>query len=188
MDDARGELLLLVEAEWVPAELYMSALNWWLDAVERNIALPDRMDDGPEDVPADIVPDVLLVDIGPTPDLMRFRFIGPSHLDFNMVDNTGKRFSEVYARTGTSLPYMMGLYAELVKKRRPIWCVSVLSHPETKATLKICRLMLPLVNRKAEVDQCLAAQKNYYSDVLRRDSDALWPASRASSEKRRCVL
>ena len=93
MDDARGELLELVASEWVPAELYMTALNWWLDDVERNIALPDRMDHGPNDVPADI----LLVDIGQTPELMRFRFIGSGHLAFNVIDNTGKKFSEVYA-------------------------------------------------------------------------------------------
>jgi len=101
---------------------------------------------------------IMLVDIGPNAEKLKFRLVGTAHCDFNRRDFTGLYFEDVYPAGSLALDYIKGLYRELIAAKAPLWSVNDFPHPTTGHRMTMRRLMLPFSSDGDRVDLCLAVQ------------------------------
>jgi len=183
----RDATLKLLAAD-ADQRVFGPGLAWWRSHVDRTGRLPSRADLSPEDLTVSALPHVLLVDIGPAVNRLRFRLVGTAHVAFNRRDFTGLEFDEVYPSDSPILAYVKGLYRDLVEARRPLWTVNQVPHPRTGEALIMRRLMMPLSSDGEIVNLSLGIQTIEQRPSEERDSVNPWHSASVSGERGREVL
>lgn len=150
--------------------------------------MPSRRDLRPEeDIGPVPLPFVLLVDVFDAGARMRFRLVGTHHVAFNGRDYTGRFFHDLYP-PGPAFDYVAGLYAELVRCRRPLWTRNLSIHPLTGGPIEMRRLMLPLADDGRTVNMSLGVQLVDHGDPVDPPAVHPWHTARTVVERERRVL
>lgn len=168
--------------------MFMPAYEWWLKIRRETGRLPRRSDLDPADLTPHALPYVMMIDIDPDLQKLRWRLMGTAHVALNRKNLTGTFLEDAYPRNSPSLPYVKGLYAQMIHKRRPIWSINDIAHPSHSLRMTISRLMLPLSSDDISVDLCVAIQLVAYSDPEAMDPPILWNDAHYAEERERCVL
>lgn len=145
-------------ANAVERRIFGPALGWWRGKVAELGRLPARADFGPEDLTPKALPYVVISEIGPNAEPVRFRLVGGVHVAFTERDFTGLTLEETYPPNSPALAYVRGLYRELSERARPLWSVNSSRHPRLGHSVTMCRMMLPLSNGGERVDMALSVQ------------------------------
>jgi hypothetical protein len=133
--------------------------------------MPARADLDPVDIPA-LLPNIMLVDVE-GPDRFRYRLIGTDCAQAHGVDATGRYLDDVI----TDAPYrsfVIGLYAECVGKRRPIYSETLFGAKAGHGTGREVRVaFMPLSDDGARVNMVFVAQRVTFADDAMRDRHLL---------------
>ena len=170
------------------ASIFAPAYHWWLRVRRETGRLPRRSDLDPTDLTPKALPYVMMIDIDPDLQKLRWRLMGTAHVALNKKDLTGTLLEDAYPPNSSSLPYVKGLYAQMIGERRPIWSINDIAHPSHSLRMTISRLMLPLSSDTISVDLCVAIQLVTYSDPGVEDPPILWNDAHYAEERERCVL
>jgi hypothetical protein len=130
-------------------------LRYWRDACGDR-AMPRRCDVDPLEVPAGLLPCVILTDALEGGAQHRYRLVGTG------IEMASRR-SLTGGIVGDAIPnpayraYVLGLYATVMARRRPLFSVSNFAHPELHHIVTE-RIMCPLSEDGATVSMILTCQ------------------------------
>ncbi|HLI13692.1 MAG TPA: PAS domain-containing protein [Alphaproteobacteria bacterium] len=127
-------------------------------------AMPARSDLDPHEMKK-ALPHLMLTDVLDGGSRFRYRLVGTAIAEAFGRDMTGLYIDEVMS-DGRYRDFILGLYRDLVEKRRPIYSESRY-YSERKVGLSAERLMLPLSSDGTVVDMVLAAQVFKHDTPLR---------------------
>jgi len=129
-------------------------------------AMPARRDIDPADIPS-LLPHLILTDVL-AGGRYRFRLIGTEISAAQGIQATGRYLDEVLQGEDYRA-YVLGLYDELVQRRRPLYTDSFfLSLRDGAAERHTKRLMLPLSADGVRVDMVLVGQLFFFIDQATR--------------------
>lgn len=189
-DDSKPDLLRGETFDGADAEIYAPMLIWWRRTSAKLGRLPTRKDLRPESLPPQCLPHIMITEILPNAERLRFRLFGGAHVTFNQRDFTGQYLEEVNPNKA-EVAYLTGLHRELQKIQRPLWSVNQVTHPRTAQRLTVYRLMLPLATNGIEVDLSLGVQ-TFESQTFERQTGegacAVRPVSPEAGERVRRFL
>lgn len=137
-------------------------LNYWR-SLRGDRRMPSRKDFDPTDVPARILPNLIMVEVHEETTFL-YRLYGTAHVEAAGWDFTGSYLHELPERGGYR-DYLQGIYEELVQVKTPLFTESTyLWNQGVKRATQ--RLMVPFSNDDRTVHHVLSAQ---VFDIVRSD-------------------
>jgi hypothetical protein len=128
--------------------------------------LPSRNDIDPVEIKAAIWPHIMMLDVvyeGTSP-RFRYRRIGRVFTDAMGEDPTGRFIDEVLPDKSGYQQYIMGIYIELCRVRKPMYTENVFELTGQMVPMLTKRLSLPLSNDGVNVNMVLAGHVFQYED------------------------
>ena len=142
----------------VVAEPRLDDLYRYWSGKRRGRPMPCRADIDPVEIPGDLWPHIMLLDVlwqGAVPSF-RYRRVGEIYWRGVGKEPTGRFIGEVLPETAGYRAYVIGIYTEMATRRRPMYTESVFTLDGQEKPLSIRRVSLPLSNDGETVDMVLA--------------------------------
>jgi hypothetical protein len=152
------------------ADIRLRALfSHWLSR-RRGAALPRRADIDPVELPGEVWPHTMLLDVLRSPDGLRFRYrrVGAVFWRAPGQEPTGRFLDEVLPATAGYRDYIIGIYREMVERRSALYTENELTLQGQKAPMRISRVSLPLSSDGESIDMALAGHV-FESGALARE-------------------
>lgn len=149
--------------------------------------MPSRADIDPAEIPAAIWPNTMLLDVlwhGATP-RFRYRRVGEVFWRALGQEPTGRFIDEVLPETAGYRVYVVGIYTEMAKRRRPMYTENVFTLEGQAVPMLTKRVSLPLSYDGERVDMVLAGHVFEYGKLSREHAFMLVSGL---SEITRCLL
>jgi hypothetical protein len=136
--------------------LLMRLLAYWQGKRGRR-AMPSRADIDPNEI-RDLLPHLLLTDVVNEQGRTRFRYrlVGTAVQEAFGREMIGQYIDELMS--GTYRDFIVGLYQDLVERKKPIYSESIYGSSDPRNKLWTERLMLPLSTDGKHVNMVLSAQ------------------------------
>ncbi|MDE2228800.1 MAG: PAS domain-containing protein [Alphaproteobacteria bacterium] len=116
--------------------------------------MPDRRDIDPVDIPAFVLPNMMMLDLLDRGARARYRLIGTGLTALAGGDHTGRFIDDVLS--GTYLEYVRGLCREIYESGMPIYTETLFRRDAKRMILR--RLSLPLANGSKRATIALVGQ------------------------------
>ncbi len=153
----------------------IAALRRYWDEVRGGRAMPSRADIDPADIPR-LLPNLFLVDVGPTVDDLRWRLAGTEVVRLFGLELTGRPVGAGMPTTAGRL--MRARFAFVVRNARPAYATGVMQADRNDHT-PFRRLVLPLSSDGVRVDMLVGLIVGLGFDRLLASPG--WRTARASA-------
>ncbi len=133
----------------------------------RGRRMPSRTDIDPLEVKGAIWPHMMMLDVVGEGEAVRFRYRRIGAVFYNALgsDPTGKFIDEVLPDKTGYQQYILGIYREIVEKKRPMYTENIFELTGQMAPMLTKRLSLPLSSDDATVNMVLAGHIFQYDDL-----------------------
>ncbi len=153
---------------------------------KRGRAMPCRADIDPLELPGEIWPYTMLLDVVWNGDMPRFRYRRVGDVFWrDSAEPTGKFIDEVIPDRAGYRDYVIGIYEEMAKRRQPMYTENSFSLDGRNSAMTTRRISLPLSNDGEAVNMVLAGHIFEHGRLAR---DVAFSLVRDLKELRRVVL
>lgn len=153
----------------------LDALYRYWAGKRRDRRMPARCDIDPLDIPGDIWPHTMLLDVvwdGGAP-RFRYRRVGDVFWRAAGREPTGLFIDDVLPETADYRRYVIGIYEEMTRRRRAMYTENVFLLEGRDAPMSIKRITLPLSNDDDTINMVLAAHVFEHKNLARETAFAL---------------
>jgi hypothetical protein len=160
--------------------------RYWA-AQRRGRAMPSRGDIDPVEIPGDVWPHIMLLDVLWSEDGPRFRYRRVGEVFWRALgqEPTGRFIDEVLPETAGYRSYVVGIYKEMAALRRPMYTENVFTLEGQAVPMLTKRVSLPLSHDGTAIDMVLAGHVFEYGRLERNRAFSLVTGLK---EVTRCVL
>jgi hypothetical protein len=146
----------------------------WLDK-RRGRAMPCRADIDPLEIPGEIWPYTMLLDVMWSGDMPRFRYrrVGDVFWRDAAGEPTGKYVDEVLPERAGYRDYVVGIYEEMARRRVPLYTENSFTLEGRSAPMLTRRVSLPLSNDGEAVNMVLAGHVFEHGRLARETAFSL---------------
>jgi len=165
----------------------LDALHRYWAGKRRDRRMPARCDIDPVEIPGDIWPHIMLLDVVWDDGAPRFRYrrVGDVFWRGTGREPTGLFINDVLPQTAGYRRYVVGIYEEMAWRQRAMYTENVFSLEGRDTPMSVKRISLPLSNDDATVNMVLAAHVFEHKNLTREAAFAL---VLAMTERARVVL
>lgn len=151
-----------------------SLYRYWL-AKRRERPMPARGDIDPLEIPGDIWPHTMLLDVLWEAEEPRFRYrrVGDVFWRSAGREPTGLFINEVLPETAGYRRYVIGIYEETVRRRRAMYTANSFTLDDRETDMSVERISLPLSSDGETVNMVLAAHVFEHKNLTREAAFAL---------------
>jgi hypothetical protein len=147
--------------------------HYWLEK-RRERPMPARGDIDPLEIPGDIWPHIMLLDVVSEEKAPRFRYRRVGDVFWRTGrEPTGRFVNEVLPETAGYRRYVCGIYEETVRRRRAMYTSNSFTLAGRDGGLSVRRISLPLSNDGETANMVLAAHVFEHTGLTREAAFAL---------------
>lgn len=148
--------------------------RYWCDRCQGR-ALPRRTDIDPVEIPPALWPHVILLDVVWQEDRPRFRYRRVGEVFWRALgqEPTGRFIDEVLPETAGYRAYVIGIYEEMVRRRRAMYTENVFTLDGQAVPMLTKRVSLPLAEEGERIDRVLAGHVFEYGSLERNRAFSL---------------
>jgi PAS domain len=137
--------------------------------------MPSRAEIDPLEIPAEIWPNTMLLDVLWQHGLPRFRYrrVGDVFWRASGQEPTGRFVDEVLPETAGYRAYIIGVYSEMATRRRAMYTENIFTLDNGAAPMLVKRVSLPLSTDGNTVDMALAGHVFAHETLPRENALSL---------------